>query len=483
MRTALIGGIVAALVAASPAAAALPTSERGCPDWPEYGRTHARTFSYDCPGSRITRGSVSGLRTAWSFKTARAVTATPAVVDGVVYVGDWSGTMYALRDGMRVWAFKAAAAPAAAFGPIVSSAAIADVRGRRLVIFGAGPRVYALDARDGRQAWVYDRSRGKADTTTEFESSPLVYRGSVYIGVDTHSQDVQATSGIRGGLMVLNAATGKRRWNFSPELGNPGKGCGGVWSSPTLDKQRDLVYIATANCTADTAWTPHTEAITALDATPPRGRARVVWTFQPHAPNRRDWDFGATPNLFTSARGVPTLGVGNKDGTYYALDPATGRRRWATRAAAPGDVSEDFSIGGFLGSSAVHGGRVFGATAIGGPPYFHAIDGAGGGVVWSGLAGPGYGATAVVNGVVFHAALDTLLRAYDATDGRLLWAAPMLAPVASGPVISGDTVVIGSGLSSSDLCVKGTPIDALCTSAFDNVLGALGGVTAFRLPA
>ena len=104
-------------------------------------------------------------------------------------------------------------------------------------------------------------------------------------------------------------------------------------------------------------------------------------------------------------------------------------------------------------------------------------------VKWSGLGLPAYGAAAAVNGVIFQGALDTLLKAYDSRTGRVLWVAPMLAPVASGPAVAGDRVYVGSGLSSSDLCVKGTPIDSLCTTLFSDVLGSLGGVTAFKLPA
>lgn len=458
------------------------SSERSCPDWGQYMRVHARTASADCP-SRITPRTAPRLRAKWSYETRRAVTASPAVVDGVVYVGDWSRTMYAVRDGKLLWERTVAAAPGASFGPIVSSAAVADVGERRLVIFGAGPVLYALDAGTGAQVWATDLGRGVPDTPVEIESSPLVHGGRVYVGMDTHNAGEAATGGVRGGLLVVDAATGAPQWTFEPELDQPGSGCGSIWSSPVLDTARDLVVVATANCPSAFTWNRHTEAVTALDATPETGAPEVVWTFQPHAPNRKDWDFGATPNLFTTDDGLPVLGAGNKDGAYYALNPATGARRWATKVALPGDVREDFSIGGFLGSPTAHRGRVFGGTAIGGPPYFHALDGKDGRIAWRGLAGPAYGTSAAVGGVVFAGALDTLFKAFDARTGRVLWAKSLLAPVASGPAISGDQVIVGSGLASSDACVKGTPIDALCVQAFEDVLGSLGGIHAFELPA
>lgn len=390
--------------------------------------------------------------------------------------------MYALRGGRLLWEHHVAPSPGAAFGPIVSSPAVADVGSKRLVVFGAGPHVYALDARDGREVWNYDASRGVKDTVTEFESSPLVHKGHVYIGIDTHDHPEDETGGARGGLVVLNAKTGRLSWFFAPEQRNKGEGCSSVWSSPTIDKRRNLVFLATGNCPADVEWTKYTEAVIALKAVVKGHTAKAIWSFQPHPPNRKDWDFGSTPNLFRSPNGTPVLGTGNKDGTYYAVDPATGRKLWATNVAAPGDVQDDFSVGGFLGSTAIDAGRVYGSTAIGGPPYFHALDGDSGKVLWNGVSGPGYGATATVNGVVFHGALDTLFKAFDAKTGALLWAADLLAPIASGPAIVGDRVYVGSGVSSSDLCGKGTAGDEACQSLFNDVLGSLGSITEFNLP-
>ncbi|MGH9187056.1 MAG: PQQ-binding-like beta-propeller repeat protein, partial [Acidimicrobiales bacterium] len=189
-----------------------------------------------------------------------------------------------------------------------------------------------------------------------------------------------------------------------------------------------------------------------------------------------DEDFGATPNLFADRAGTTVVGAGRKDGTYYVVDAADGRlmRRSHVAEALPG-------VGGFIGSSAVWEGQVFGATALGSLPAYHAIDAATGALRWQGLAAPGYGASAVVNGVVFAGSLDGLLQAFDAATGLLLWASPLLGPISSGPVVAGDMVFIGSGTSTSDLCAKGIPGSELCLFVFDNVLGQLGAVHGFVL--
>jgi hypothetical protein len=70
-----------------------------------------------------------------------------------------------------------------------------------------------------------------------------------------------------------------------------------------------------------------------------------TWTLsEPNA--SPDFDFGAGPNLYTATiHGEQTdvLGAGQKNGMYYALDPATGKLIWATQAG-PGGV-----LGGIAG--------------------------------------------------------------------------------------------------------------------------------------
>jgi polyvinyl alcohol dehydrogenase (cytochrome) len=525
----------------------------GSSDWPcqwgMYGGNPARTFEAACD-SPINPLTVPTLLPAWPpFKTTGTVTASPVVVDGKLFVGDWSGAMYAIdtEQGTPAWKpYQTTPAPGAAFGPIVSSAAVADVaigtETRRLVIFGAGPRVYALDANTGSpsteptEVWVSDFGQlvedpGEPDPT-EVESSPVVWNDRVYVGMDTHDRPASAVGDCKGatgaipctgGLLVLDAATGKLLWKFDPELGvvigangvplttppadRPHSGCGGIWGSPTLDATAGIVYFGTANCQSNNpdAWnTPHAEAITALDA----NTGTVIWTFQPHVPeNHADWDFGATPNLFTDASGRKVLGAGNKDGSYYALDAATGAPIWSPPHVAYGDpFGDDFAIGGFIGSPAVShfddgaGEKVYvvGGTAIG-PPigeegikgYYHAINAADGKNPWAdpvtgeiptgGIGGPSYAASATVNGVVFSGALDNLFKAYEAGSGALIWAMPLLGPISSGPAIVGDTVYVGSGTSSSDLCAKELPGSELCILYFDTILGGTGGIHAFRL--
>ncbi|MEX2458592.1 MAG: PQQ-binding-like beta-propeller repeat protein, partial [Actinomycetota bacterium] len=397
-----------------PTSPARANSQWPCGNWGMYGRTLAREFSSDCP-TPISPDTVAALQPAWVFRAPlepgdqTTFTASPTVVEGVVYVGGWNGVMYALNleDGSVLWAHQTEESTGATFGPIVSTAAVADVGARRMVFFGSGPHLYALDAKDGRRVWT--RGFGKLpagqDDPAEVESSPVVWNGTVYLGMDVHNQRGDETGNNRGGVFALDARTGAIRWRYHSELGTgqPASGCGGVWGSPTIDAQTGLLYFGTANCPAvnDNPKLPM-EEITALNAR----SGRRVWTFRPHQPPGQaayddlDEDFGATPNLFRDSNGRKVLGAGSKDGSYYALHPATGKVLWNTGVTEPAP-----GVGGFIGSPAAWNGNVFGGTAIGSPPWYHAFDGATGEVLWQGVAGPSYAASAVTNGVVFAGAL------------------------------------------------------------------------------
>src|SRR4051812_24823390 len=77
----------------------------GGQDWPMYGRDLRHTF--DNGQSRIDPDNVASLRPLWRFPTTDAVSASPTVVGGAVYIGAWDGYFYALdaRTGTLRWKF------------------------------------------------------------------------------------------------------------------------------------------------------------------------------------------------------------------------------------------------------------------------------------------------------------------------------------------------------------------------------------------
>jgi polyvinyl alcohol dehydrogenase (cytochrome) len=436
---------------APPAGAGAPASRPGACAWPMWGRELARTFSTDCSG--LSPANVSNLHRIWFFNTRDVVTATPAVVDGTVYVGDWSGRFYALRarDGRARWVRNTTPHPNVYAGQIVSSAAVATVHGVPTVYFGGGKTLYALRASDGSVRWKHElHPAGGSRDPTEIESSPVVVDGLVITGWDVHN----SPAGQPAGVLALDAATGAPRWRtvLAPSRGEgaTGPGCADVWSSPSVDEGRRLVFVGTGNCvTSPRGYGRFAEAVVALGL----DDGAVRWSFQPHEPNRDDLDFAGAPNLFESS-GRALVGLGGKDGTYYALDRDTGALAWTTAVVAPGltHPGSNYSTGGFIGPTAVADGLITGGTAIGDAPYLHALDTATGAVRWQQpIAAPTYGAPAIGGGVVVIGGTDFTMRAVDLSTGEVLWSDQVSGAVSGGPAIVGDDVFAVAGIREPGL--------------------------------
>ncbi len=133
----------------------------------------------------------------WRFRTKKAITGSPLMVDGVVYFGSVDSTFYALdaQTGWVLWRFRLGRGT-------ISSPCIAE----NLVFIGsADNNIYALDARSSKEVWRFA-------TENQVSSSPVIYQDSLYCG----SAD--------GNLYCLDYRTGRLRWQYQtggPITGTP----------------------------------------------------------------------------------------------------------------------------------------------------------------------------------------------------------------------------------------------------------------------
>ena len=186
-------------------------------DWPTYGHDAQHTFA---GRTTLTEETVPSLAVAWFFRTGDAVTATPTVVDGTVYVGSWDDNFYALdlETGKVRWKYRLSDQnavtpypgqhhrPISSDGGLVTSSAWyqpGDGHRPDLVIFGGGYTLYALNASTGALYWRHDytgrpghRPDPNSDGTRIF-SSPVVVGDKVLFGTDVDGQKRRA--GLRGG--------------------------------------------------------------------------------------------------------------------------------------------------------------------------------------------------------------------------------------------------------------------------------------------
>jgi polyvinyl alcohol dehydrogenase (cytochrome) len=447
-------------------------------DWPTYGHDAQHTFH---GVTTLTDSSVQSLAKAWEFPTGDSVTATPTVVGDTVYVGSWDDYFYAvnLETGKLRWKTKVASQDgvhpypgenprdiSSDGGLITSSAWYQPASGSRppLVIFGGGYTLYALDANNGTVYWkqIYSGRAGKPDPDTDdtrIFSSPVVSDGLVLFGVDVDGQ-----SNSKGYIAAASLATGEPVWEYQTDVNSKGQvlndGCGSVWSSGTILPSLGLVVYGTADCNFENH-EPYAIVILALHIT----TGKLAWVYRPSIPNLDcDFDFGATANAGVDAQGNAVfLGEGGKDGTYYSLDPSTGKLRWETNVVFGG-----FS-GGFIGTTAYDGTGVYGATAIGdfgrfesnGPglcdpsnpadtqmqnPGAHAFDAGTGAIVWQQNYADSFSPTTVAGGMTFNGlALSPTLQVRDAKTGALIVAVHLPQDNWSGIATVGDALVLGLG--------------------------------------
>jgi polyvinyl alcohol dehydrogenase (cytochrome) len=498
------------------------TSAASAGGWSTYAGGPRRLFFNPHPGP-VTAQNVANLQVKWTFHVGGPVTASPSIVtlsipgEGrtqIALVPSWDHNLYALRtrDGSELWHFTTTDQPGSAY-PNAASTDVEKIDGAAHVFVAGGETVYAVDAVTGREIWHFDAGTGcgsppgdcgfggPAPETNEVESSPIVAGDAVIFGMDINENGIDG----KGGFYAIDVHDGHLLWYFDVEtgatcrtvggddvrrfdgyhsesdLGLPagflagrpgcgfdrrGDGCGGVWSTASVDTKRRLIFFGSSACIGNENALPYEEAIIALgfDGTP-------VWHWKPRAVDPDDLDFGAAPNLFSIRVGRhrrDVLGMGGKDGTYYVLDRTGENAASHVRWDAPDpsglpywrtNVVPGGGAGGIIGTPAVdeRARRVYFGTAPGTDDVFnpqrptvHALDADTGAIVWQNTAEPdadaSFAPTSAIPGVVFVGKdVGGVLRAYDAATGTKLASFSVGVTLAAAPAVLGGVVIVGSG--------------------------------------
>ncbi len=233
----------------------------------------------------------------WTFHTHGEVISSPAIVDGVVYIGSNDGNLYAIdqQTGSQKWSFSTEAR-------ITSSPAVAN----GLVYFSSyDGNFYAVETTSGRLRWKFRNAGERRYAATHLHgsfpagetmpdpfdiylSSPAVWNGAIYFG----SGD--------GNIYSLDAAAGSLRWKF--RTGDV------VHASPAIVDGK--LYIG--------SWDSY---FYALDA----GTGKELWRFK----TGEDADIHNQVGIQSSATVANGLVYfGCRDSNFYALDATTGTERW-----------------------------------------------------------------------------------------------------------------------------------------------------------
>ncbi|MBV8847657.1 MAG: PQQ-binding-like beta-propeller repeat protein [Bryobacterales bacterium] len=476
------------------------------PSWNGWGGTLG-SARYAKDGG-IAAADVPRLKLAWAFGFPRALSARtqPTIVGDWLFTASDTGEVFALdaKTGCIRWTYTAKAGVRGA----LSVASLGS--GKYGVFFGDGQaNAYGVDAQTGRQLWIL---KVDAHPNAVITGAPAVYDGRLYVptsgvGEESRGQDPNyACCSFRGSISAIDIRNGELRWKsyaIQPEprpRGQSSQGVqllgpagAGIWSSPTIDASRGVLYVGTGNGYAGPEQ-PTMNAIIAMDLKTGAHKwvrqtvPNDIWLMQcqsqaagkaPTRPNANcpdqegpDFDFSSAPLLTKTASGRELLVVPQKSGVLWALDPdKQGTVVWQYR------YGRGSGLGGQWGAAADGGNAYIGTgDALSPQPGgMHAVNLETGQRAWfvppqeklcnasdrRCSASQGAAITAIP-GVVFSAGGDGGLRAYAAKDGAILWSFDTNRPFqtvngvpanggtmdASGAVVAGGMVFVNSGYNS-----------------------------------
>ena len=449
---------------------AAPFSTEARPSWNGWSPDVSNKRFQTAEQAGLTVAQVPTLKLKWAFGLPDTISAyaQPSVAGGRVFVGAQSGTVYALdaKTGCTYWTFKAQSAIRAAttIGPRRTAA---GDRAHTLYVADQSAHVYALDAQTGDLMWAH-----KVDDLpgARVTGAPTLYQDRLYVPVASSEEATARDPSypcckFRGSLVVLDV-NGNVVWKtFTlPENAKPlaktsagaqrwGPSGAGVWSAPTIDAARRVVYVSTGNMYTEPQQQT-SDAVIAMDldtgkikwisqrlekdvwvvgcppgGVGPAGGGNCVANTGEIGP---DFDLGDSPMLVKMANGKDAVVVGQKSGQAWALDPdKKGAVMWEYRAGRGG------TLGGIEWGPAVDATNAYFAVSdfrLENPGGLHAVNLVSGQRAWMtpapppactgpapNCSGAQSAAITVIPGVVFSGSVDGALRAYSTADGTIVW--------------------------------------------------------------
>jgi len=523
---------------ACPAAAATGFADpMSVPHWNGWGVDSSQRRFQSAETAQLAAEDVPRLKLKWAFgfPGAKFAFAQPTVMGGRVFVGSEGGKVYSLdaNTGCTYWEFDAGA-------PVRSAITIGPDKGGWLAYFSdRRGNVHAVDVVRGEALWTTHVEDHPAALLT---GSPMLAGTTLFVPIASY-EEVKATDpkypccNFRGSVVALQASTGKMLWKSYTIAEEPkaramssagvqlsGPSGAAVWSSPTFDPMKDMIYVTTGDNYSDPP-TDTSDAILAFNAV----SGKMVWSRQvtsgdafnvacngkepgPNCPTAKgpDLDFGSSAILVSLSNGRRALIAGQKSGVVTAVDPdRDGAILWQTR------VGRGSSLGGVQWGPAADDRRIYvavsdtkinrvapGTLGAQTSPFnpnvtwlldsktgggLHALNLESGEEVWqtphpgcNDVPGCGPAQSAAVTaipGIVFSGGIDGHLRAYSADDGRIVWDADTKGEYRTvngvaarggsmdgpGAVVVGGMLYVGSGYG----LWGGTPGNVLLAYSLD----------------
>jgi len=469
------------------------------PSWNGWGNDPMNTRSQTAANAGLTADQVPKLALKWAFgfPNGSSAYAQPSIVGGRVFVGSDNGFVYSLdaATGCVYWSFEAKAGVRTA----ITLAPIKTATGNRFAAYFGDLKanLFAVDAETGAQIWT---ARVDQHHFARITGAPVLNNGRVYVPVSSFeegsgSNDRYECCTFRGSVASYDATSGKLLWQtFMVDPPKPTKknklgtqlyepSGVAIWSAPTIDVKRNLLYVATGNEYSGPGG-PTSDAVIALDLeTGKRAWASQVTPKDVYvvgcnaqrencpAEEGPDFDFGNSPILRDLPGGKSVIVIGQKSGVVWALDPDNkGAVVWQQR------VGKGSALGGLEWGSAADNAigyfpvsdMLLGQELAGG---LHALRLDTGTPVWEArppradckdprnCVQAQSAAATLIPGAVFSGTTTGVMRAYDTKDGRVIWTYNADQPYETvngvkakggsfngpGPVIAGGMLFMNAG--------------------------------------
>jgi outer membrane protein assembly factor BamB len=405
---------------------------------------------------KLSVSNASTLKLKFAFATGGPIASSVSIVGTTAYVGSWDGYEYAVdtQTGALIWKQFLGTTTDPGCNPvnigITSSPAIVN---GVLYVGGGGPYWYALDPTTGNILWkVYTGDNSQAGAHYNW-SSPLIVGNYAYIGIASNCDNplVQgqllqvAISGPQQGTIVNS-------YSFVPN----GEVGGGVWTSPTYDPATNTIFVSTGTLNDHTQ--TQSQAVVALNATTLQYESS--WQL-PFAASVLDSDWGTTPTLTTDAAGDQLLSLANKNGILYTFNRnnlAAGPI-WQKQIAIGGDCPTcgDGSIasGIFANGTLYYAGGRNAQNGHGSAGSITAFNPGTGNVLWSRQTeGAIIGSPAYVNGMIGLVQGSTF-EVLNAANGQLLYSYVMPGPAYGSVSVARSQFYVGD--YNDDLYAFGLP--------------------------
>lgn len=431
---------LASLLSATAALAAPAHSE-----WPKYCGNLSMTGTAQSAGN-LSRTTAPFFTPLWTAKLNGPIASQPTIARDKVYIGDWSGTEWALDadTGVTLAQTSLGTTTMPQCDPstigITSSAAVDN---SLVYVAGGDDAFYALDAETLDVVWRQSLGDNSANGGYYGWCSPAVAGSRVLQGISSNCDD-PFIPGRLVGLDLYNGEAVDETLMIEPQGSYYSIGAG-IWTSPAVDEANHDVFVTTGSAyeLAD----GESYSILRLDLDTLEIRDRWKLTDETAALNDADW--GTSPTLFTDSAGNALVGAGQKDGHYYAFarhhladGPA-----WTATLAQGGACP--LCADGILSTAAFDGSRLYVGTGRplnvgdGSIGAVFALNPDNGFVLWEHhFDAPVIAPMSYANGVVFTAVGQRAV-ALDATNGRLLWEGKTAAMCVGGVAITDRGIVFG----------------------------------------